>query len=615
MKQLKNIYFQFILSLILTATLVTGCVAPGPRPGKDSPDQAGTPAESPASYEKYEKATLETQEHFDQMMNDLFLDEVDNSLITLHYTLADPAAFGITDYDKTLGTVSLEDTKQALNDAKSLKVQLNDIDSRYLREDQLLTYTILSSYLNTMLDSEGMELYDQPLSSSLGIQSQLPILLSEYVFYTRQDVEDYLSLLSSIDTYYESIVEYEKQKSEAGLGLCDTAIDRIIQSCNAYLLDADHSFMAETFSQRLNQVEGLTDQEKADYNARNHAAINEHFVPAYQKLIEGLTPLKGTGTNDKGLFYFPEGQKYYQYLVNAYTGTSYQDIPSLKKAMSDQMMDDLTAMDELLTENPLLAKKLYSYSFTLTDPNEILENLRTQCAKDFPAIEDYVCNINDVPAALESTLSPAFYLTVPIDRPQDNSIYINNGSTNTARNLYTTLAHEGYPGHMYQTLYFNRSNDYNIRKLLSFSSYSEGWATYVEYYAYTLDNGLDPELGELLRHNAAFTLALYAILDVNIHYEGWDLKQVEDYLNLYFRISDTSVISTIYYDIAENPANYLEYYVGYLEIINLQREAKKTLGSRYTDMEFNRFLLDIGPAPFSVIKPYFNEWLVRQNQQ
>ena len=151
MKQLKNIYFQFILSLILTATLVTGCVAPGPRPGKDSPDQAGTPAESPASYEKYEKATLETQEHFDQMMNDLFLDEVDNSLITLHYTLANPAAFGITDYDKTLGTVSLEDTKQALNDAKSLKVQLNDIDSRYLREDQLLTYTILSSYLNTML--------------------------------------------------------------------------------------------------------------------------------------------------------------------------------------------------------------------------------------------------------------------------------------------------------------------------------------------------------------------------------------------------------------------------------------------------------------------------------
>lgn len=614
MKQRKTIYLQLIMSLILVISLVTGCVAPGQSADKETDAQTEAGLESSASYEKYEKAHLDAQEHFDQMMNDLFLDEVDNSLITLHYTLANPAAFGITDYDKTLGTVTLEESKQALADAKSLKVQLNDIDSRHLREDQLLTYTILSSYLNTMLSSEGLELYDQPLSSSLGIQAQLPILLSEYVFYTKQDVEDYLSLLSSIDTYYESIIEFEKQKTEAGLGLCDTAIDRIIESCNAYLLDADHSFMAETFAQRLDQVEGLTDTEKGDYSARNRAATNEHFVPAYQKLIDGLTPLKGTGTNDKGLYYFPEGQKYYQYLVNAYTGTSYQDIPELKKAISDQMMNDLTAMDELLTENPALAKKMYSYSFSLTDPNEILENLRTQCIKDFPAIEDYVCNIKNVPSALEATLSPAFYLTVPIDRPQDNSIYINNGSTNTARNLYSTLAHEGYPGHMYQTLYFNRNNSCNLRKLLSFSSYSEGWATYVEYYSYTLDNGLDPDLGELLRHNAAFTLSLYAILDLNIHYEGWDIKQVQDYLNHYFRISDPSVITTIYYDIAENPANYLEYYVGYLEILNMQSEAKKTLGSRYTNMEFNRFLLDIGPAPFSVIKPYFNEWLIEENK-
>lgn len=614
MKQRKTIYLQLIMSLILVISLVTGCVAPGQSADKETDAQTEAGLESSASYKKYEKAHLDAQEHFDQMMNDLFLDEVDNSLITLHYTLANPAAFGITDYDKTLGTVTLEESKQALADAKSLKVQLNDIDSRHLREDQLLTYTILSSYLNTMLSSEGLELYDQPLSSSLGIQAQLPILLSEYVFYTKQDVEDYLSLLSSIDIYYESIIEFEKQKTEAGLGLCDTAIDRIIESCNAYLLDADHSFMAETFAQRLDQVEGLTDTEKEDYSARNRAAINEHFVPAYQKLIDGLTPLKGTGTNDKGLYYFPEGQKYYQYLVNAYTGTSYQDIPELKKAISDQMMNDLTAMDELLTENPALAKKMYSYSFSLTDPNEILENLRTQCIKDFPAIEDYVCNIKNVPSALEATLSPAFYLTVPIDRPQDNSIYINNGSTNTARNLYSTLAHEGYPGHMYQTLYFNRNNSCNLRKLLSFSSYSEGWATYVEYYSYTLDNGLDPDLGELLRHNAAFTLSLYAILDLNIHYEGWDIKQVQDYLNHYFRISDPSVITTIYYDIAENPANYLEYYVGYLEILNMQSEAKKTLGSRYTNMEFNRFLLDIGPAPFSVIKPYFNEWLIEENK-
>lgn len=613
MRQKKHIYFQYLLSLILVICLAAGCAAPfSPQPQKDSHETSGFSPEngSEAVPEHYDKNTLKAQQDFDQLAEDLFLDEVSQSLITLHYTLADPAAYGITDYEAALGTVSAEDSRQALSDIKSLKLQLSEIDSRLLRKDQLLTYTILSSYLNTALKSEGMELYDQPLSSSLGIQAQLPILLSEYAFYSRRDVEDYLSLLSSIDTYYESILTFEKERSQAGLGLCDTAIGRIADSCKAYLLDADHSFMAETFTERLNQVEGLTDEEKKEYISKNHKAINEDFVPAYQNLMDGLIALKGTGTNDKGLYYFPEGRRYYEYLVNASTGTSYTDIPSLKKAMGDQMMDDLTAMDELLTEDPSLAEKMYSYSFRLTDPDAILEDLKHQCQKDFPTISDYVCSIKPVPSALEPVLSPAFYLTVPIDRPQDNSIYINNGTTDSARSLYSTMAHEGYPGHMYQTLYFNRNNKCNLRKLLSFNSYSEGWATYVEYYSYRLDNGLEPGLGDLLQHNSAFTLALYAILDVNIHYEGWDIKQVGDYLNQYFRINDSSVITSIYYDIAENPANYLEYYVGYLEILNLQREAMKTLGSRYSAMEFNRFLLDIGPAPFSVIKPYFTEWLV-----
>ena len=168
---------------------------------------------------------------------------------------------------------------------------------------------------------------------------------------------------------------------------------------------------------------------------------------------------------------------------------------------------------------------------------------------------------------------------------------------------------------MYQTLYFNACNDCNLRKLLSFSSYTEGWATYVEYYAYGLDNGLEPALGELLMHNASFTLALYGILDINIHYDGWNVEQVKSYLDQYFSISDPDVITTIYYDIAENPSNYLEYYVGYLEIINMKEEAMKTLGDHFQNMDFHRFLLDMGPAPFSVIQPYFKEWLIKQTSE
>lgn len=635
MKTFKSAYLRLIACLLLSLCLLTGCLgqgtaaslpqtaeqtaqaADGSQAGPSGPENAASglsqaDEESAQGYEEYSQDALSVQSDFDQLTDDLFREEAAASALTLHYTLADPAAYGITDYDRTLGTVSLEDSQETVTEAKELLEKLDGIDSRSLREDQRLTYTILSSYLNYLLAGEGLELYEKPLSSSLGIQAQLPLLLAEYAFYTPQDVEDYLTLLSSIGPYYESILSFENERAEAGLGMSDGAIDRVIESCNAYLLDADHSFMAETFDERLEGLAGLTEEEKAAYKERNRQAINECFVPAYQSMIDGLTQLKGTGKNDMGLSHFSQGKAYYEYLVNLYTGTSYNDVQSLKQAIHARMAKDLMEAGRYLNEDPTLADQASDYQFSLTEPEAILEDLAAQCQQDFPPIGEYECHIKDVPKALEGILSPAFYLTVPIDRPEDNSIYINNGSTDAFQQLYTTMAHEGYPGHMYQTLYFNSHNTCNLRKLLSFTSYTEGWATYVEYYSYGLNNGLDADLAQVLRYNSSFTLALYAAMDIYIHYDGWSMEQIGDYLETILGISDPEVASEVYYQIVDNPVNYLEYYVGYMEIMDMREQAEETLGNDFSALEFNRFLLDIGPAPFRVIKPYFNEWLVQQ---
>lgn len=596
-------YLKKLTALALAVCLISGCSAPAADPPSASSSSAAP------SYESYSREQLQAREEFDRLTEELFLDEVTSSLTSLHYTLADPEAYGITDYPRTLGTYSPEDIEEDLAEVKELQKELSAIDSRLLSDEQLLTWQILSSVVSSTLSAEGLELYDQPLSSSLGIQSQLPILLSEYAFYDKQDVEDYLSLLSSIDECFQSLIEYETEQTAAGLGLSDPVIDRVIQSCEAYLLDADHSFITETFRSRLEETEGLTEQEKAAYLEQNRQIMNEQFVPAYRHLIDGLTGLKGSGGNEMGLYYLPEGRRYYQYLVNSKIGTSYRDIPSLKKAISEQIVADLTVTEQLLTEHPSISEEVSSYSFSLTDPDQILEDLRKQCSRDFPEVAGYSCQIKSVPEALEPVLSPAFYLTVPLDRPLDHSIYINRRATDSRQSLYTTMAHEGYPGHMYQNMYFNQTDVCNLRKVLNFISYSEGWATYSELYSYELDNGLSPELAQFLKHNSAFTLALYALLDINIHYEGWDQQQLLEYLELYFRISDPEVISSIYYDIVENPANYLVYYAGYLEILNMEKEARKILGERFSRMEFNRFLLDIGPAPFNIIRPYFQKWV------
>ena len=137
MRQRKQTCLSIILSLLLIAGLLTGCKGTGQLP-KLLPRSETSAQTEAAAYESYRENTLKVQQDFDKRMEELFLSEVDNSLITLHYTLADPSALGITDYDRTLGSYTVEDAKNAVKDAKAVKVQLDAIDKRLLREDQHL---------------------------------------------------------------------------------------------------------------------------------------------------------------------------------------------------------------------------------------------------------------------------------------------------------------------------------------------------------------------------------------------------------------------------------------------------------------------------------------------
>lgn len=612
MKLWNRIFYTRIIALFLTVSLLAGCVTrPGsPTETSDDTTKEQQTEETSQDYEVFTEEHLLSQKTFDDLTEKIFMDNVSESLLNLHYTLADPAAYGITDYPITFGDFSLDILKEDLKQNKELLSQLEEIDPLHLTSEQKVTYDILHTYLETEMDFEGLELYYQPFSPTVGLQAQLPVLLAEYTFRSRQDVEDYLGLLSQIDEYYAQIMEFEKEKSDAGLFMCDKVLDEVLDSCEGYLLPPEQSFLTETFATRLNEVSGLTEEEKNDYIARNEQVLREHFIPAYQLVSDGLDALRGTGINEEGLWRFTDGSRYYEYLVKSSTGTSYSSIDSLRKAIETQMDTDIIAISRLAQKNPGLMDQYDDYSFQLTDPNEILEDLQKQITADFPELPKCTYQIKYVPEALETSLSPAFYLTPPMDQFENNVIYINGNEKYENSDLYTVLAHEGYPGHLYQTVYFTSKNTCNLRQLLSFSSYSEGWATYVEHYAYTLDNGLDHDFAQLLAHNSSAMLGLHALLDININYYGWNKEQVAEYLNDYYGITDTETIDNLFYAMVSNPTNYLEYYVGYLEIIHLKGIAEKTLKKQFDLKEFHTFLLDIGPAPFSVINKHFKNWIL-----
>lgn len=602
-----------LAALFMTAILISGCLPDPLRP--DTQSEAAETTEQIQDYETYKEQAIGEQQRFDTIMNELFTEQVASSQILLHFSLKNPENYGISECKSFFDDYTLAAQMENTQENKDLLKQLGSFNSSQLTENQKKTYFILQNYLQTELLSDGLELYSQPLSTTIGVQAQLPILLCEYYFDDKQDVEDYLSLIANIDEYYAQLAGLYQQKSDAGLMPGDRTIDHIIDSCEAYILIPEDNFMIDTFKTRLDTVPDLTEEEKNAYIERNSALLESDFVPAYQSLIDGLTKLKGTGKNDQGLCYYPEGKRYYEYMVKSATGTSYDSIETLLKAMEQQLEDDINLVAKLVKDNPSLIDQINDYSFFLSEPTKILEDLKLQIQRDFPELPACNYSIKYVPTALELTLSPAFYLTPPLDDSMNNSIYINGRSVPVgegASNLYTVLAHEGYPGHLYQSVYFNNTNAPEIRHLLSFEGYSEGWASYVERYSYSLDNGLDSDLGELIAANTYASLGLQAILDVYINYYGWDTDKVRSFLSKFYSEPDMEVVQSIFDAMVENPSNYLSYYVGYLEMENMRQSAQKTLKDDFVLKEFHWFILDIGPAPFSVIRSYFSSWLNTQ---
>ncbi|MGL5436342.1 MAG: DUF885 domain-containing protein [Lachnospiraceae bacterium] len=602
----KRISSLLLIIMLLCSAILNGCQ---PKQAAPAATTAAPFAERGADAQKSpDKNKHAAQKEFDQITTEFFRDLVGSNRLDLHFLIKDPDAYGVDEAPSLYGTISLDGMVRENNELMELKLRLDGIDLNLLTNSQKLTLRILQSHLRTAEKSYGLEQYYQPLSNTIGTQAQLPILLSEYTFYNRQDVEEYLELLGGIDEYYAEILVYEQELAEAGMMMPDHAIDNVITSCESYLLVPGNNFMIDTFQSRLDAVDGLTEEEKQAYTEQNAALLESDFVPAYQLLIDGMTALKGTCTYEGGMSNTPEGKKYYEYLVYANTGTSYSSVEEMLIAMEACLNQNLIEITTIGRKNPQLLELVDNYQFRQTEPEAMIEELKQLTQKDFPSLPECNYTLKIVPKALESTLSPAFYLTPPIDDYKNNTIFINQNERFDKNTYYTTLAHEGYPGHLYQSVYFRARCDDPLRQILPAVGYKEGWATYVEQYSYTLDNGLDPELGKLLAANMIATLGLQACLDVYINYMGWTEEQVADYLSNYYS-NPEPLAAAIYQSMTENPTNFLSYYVGYIEFDNMKTLAEKQLGNNFDLKEFHTFLLDIGPAPFDVIQPYFSSWL------
>ena len=556
-------------------------------------------------YSQHHTSQTEDQ-RFENYTDQLFRQELSGNTLSLHYTLKNPTTYNIVNPSVSLGAYQTDSSNLSASLENSLSL-LHSYDKTKLSKRNQATYEILENHLSYSLKSSQYLLYEEPLASLTGAQAQLPILLSEYQFYTKQDVDTYLALLAETPEYFASILDFEEEKSKHGLFMSKPQADAIIDECETFINLQNNNFLYSSFEQRL-QTLNLPKKEKEAYVEKNVDSIKQYVYPAYEQLMQGLHELKNSGINSGGLCHLPEGDKYYELLTAIETGSS-RSIPELQELTKKHIAEDLASiqitLSSLSTETPSPSSDLFkSQGVVLEDSNpaSILSSLRGNLSGHFPAPPNVNVQIKYVSQEMQNFLSPAFYLIPALDNTEENIIYINNGHISDDLSLYTTLAHEGYPGHLYQTTYFASKNPSPIRHLLDCGGYTEGWATYSEMLSYYFAP-IKKTQATLMQKNSSILLGLYALADMGIHYDGWSLLDTTTFFRGY-GITDTKAIEEIYQLILSDPANYLKYYIGYVEFLELKKEAMTLWGKEFTQERFHKAVLDMGPAPFDLIRKY-----------
>ena len=582
-KNHRHTLFASICFILLSGTILFGC------------GQAST-------------QTSLKQKKFDRFLNSCFREYAAENTVTLHFKLSNPSAYGIkTPVSPTYGDFSSDTLKKNCSRSKELLQKLYTFPSSSLTKKQKLTWQIFQDYLNESIMNEKYILYSSPLGTN-GLQSEIPVTLSEYRLDNEKDIKDYLSLVNQVPELFTQILDFEQERRNAGLispsfVISDT-IDQIDQFLNA---SEENNPLIQSFEDRLTEVESLSKDQKASYIANNRLLVTDKVLPAYKSLKTSLQAYtndsKNTSSKER-LCEYKNGQDYYKFLLMSNVGTDFspEDCITILEAQLKNTVKDISS---LTAKNKDLYTEYLSATPALSAPKEIMNTLKNDSLIDFPEIKNISCQLKNVPDALSGTSACAFYLVPPIDSTKDNIIYINKSRVDS-NELFSTLAHEGYPGHLYQTNYFLTTNPSPLRTFLHCAGYDEGWGTYAQLYSYNfiefknVDEQTTKQLRQLYRDNDLLSLSLSSLCDLYVNYKNYDENALANYLQTYGIDKDSA--QNLYRYVIENPTTYLSYSIGYYELDQLKQTMSDSLGKAFKISDFHEAVLNVGSCNFSILR-------------
>ncbi|MEN6635947.1 MAG: DUF885 family protein [Clostridiaceae bacterium] len=606
-----------VLAMILLMSVFSGCKLPGntvTEPITIESDATAAPAADATSTPEPTFLVSDAAEAaFHTLDLDVFRWYATSDGYSFHMFIDDPKNFGIdrANVKMSLGEFTEEDTARMTKEAGVYLEQLNAIDREQIKPESQFSYDVLNEFLNDYAAENKFEYYYEPLTEYSGLHSNMPLSFALFELKNVQDVEDYLTLLADMPRYMGQVLAYEQKRAELGMFMTEPALDAILEDCKAIIDSKDTSFLYVTFDEGIDKFTDLTPDQAKAYKDRNASLLKIEYIDSFQTLYDGLEKLRNSCRTYEEIAKYTDLQKeYFEYSMQS-AGCNYLSVEETLEMLKTELNYLLYQVVQISTDNP----DIYDKKVEVTSGNmqEDLDYLQKIIQPILPELPEHNLTLTDVPEELQDQFAPAAYVIPALDDWKDNTIFINTVTEDPT--LLLTLAHEGYPGHMYQYIYQRSMDSLGLmQRTANFSGYAEGWAQFAEFL--TVENQKQYD-DTYVRFNFAYgqiaNSILPAIISILVNYYGYSDEALENAITaLGF---DGKYVASIYYNtVIDQPYYFFDYAIGYCQLAQLYRDTQSELGDKFDMSTFLKTYLDLGPANFDLIKERIDIWVDSQLQ-
>lgn len=543
---------------------------------------------------------------FAQLTKQWFVEDMSEDYLSTHFAMIDRTKYGIEKPEVTLGEIESDEEVTLYKERLDI---LAKIKTDELSKQDKITYDTLVNYYSLMQELNDCQYdYGFVFTPNSGINNNLITNFTEFEIRNEEDAIDFITLVNDSGRYIDLCIDYTKDQAEDGIVQNDDTIEAIIEQCRRFIANVDDNEVIKAYNASIDK---LNLENASEYKEQLAEAVKDVLLPAYERIIDMYLDLSGTATNKSGLCNYEGGKEYYSVMFK-YRSSSSMSVETAEKSLEKEinsLVSKIVRIQSQLSDEEMLQFDNSDYGYN--DPYDMLNYLKKAMAEDFPTIPDVNYTVDYLDPSVTSENVVAYYLIAPIDDLTENIIKCNQSyCKDDPSYLCITLSHEGYPGHLYQhTYYFANNPAQLIRYNLDYSGFTEGWAMYVEDYAYKYFEE-STKIRDLNIYYNRFNYFLEAYCDILINYEGYDVDDVSNYLqNFFVKDYADELAESLYPTLVSDPLMFVPYAMGYYQMVKLYDNAERRLATKFDVKEFNTLILDCGTTSFDILEQEVNKYI------